>query len=433
MSLPKFLWLLQNKRILVFSCGLTQRPRRALGRASTASSYERRPFRRQQCRSLFPNLLMFRAENCASYPSKAHSAAASSKLWSVQSIGWNGCGKNAMEILDERSALKLIRKQMKESQTARLAVAFWGKGAVGRLGIDKRKEPVEIVCNLSQGGTNPKEVRALFALPHIGKERVLQNDKLHAKVYLFDQLAVVGSSNASANGLCLEGEELKGWLEANVVVPDGPGLVELRRMLTKRFAGRAISEPDLKAAEELRKRRRTISKSVPGKSLLDALINNPEIVERENIYFAAYDEDLSDAGEKEQKQLRFEQGPDFGLFESWPDVPREVPIVCFWIGTRGSLRPDGVWLVARKRNDRQNGRYQVCQRFQNASIFEPNQKDPRWKDIWKWVGSTKLWLNRDGGIIMPMSGIAKAISNGDVRFPVPSKPSQEIFAGRAVS
>jgi hypothetical protein len=187
-------------------------------------------------------------------------------------------------------------------------------------------------------------------------------------------------------------------------------------MLDQRFLGRPITEPDLTAAEALRKRRRNVRDPVRGKSLIDAMISDPEIVKQESIYLAGYDEDLSLEGKNEEKQVRNEQGPDFGLFEDWPGIPREVPIVCFWIGTRGSLSADDVWLVARKRNDRQNGRYQICQRFRKAAIFEPSQKDPRWKDIWKWVRSTNVWLNRDGGITMPMGEIANAIASGDIQF-----------------
>lgn len=327
-----------------------------------------------------------------------------------------------MDILDELGTLDLIKLQMGKSRTARLAVAFWGEGAAERLGIDKRGGPVEIVCNLSHGGTNPKEIRALCALPHVGSKRVLQNDRLHTKVYLFDEMAIVGSSNASANGLSLEGEELNGWLEANAVVTDSAALVSLRKMLDDRLRGRPITELDMQRAEEAWRARRHGARLAMARraSLLDALIDDPKTAFEEDIYFAAYDEDLSDKGRKEQKEVRTQYGPDFGVFEDWPDIPREVPIVCFWIGAKGVPIPDGIWKVARKKNDRGGGSYQICQRLSKASVFDVDQKDRRWRNIWDWLRTTKKWANRDGGISLPISEIANAIANGHVRFPTPT-------------
>ena len=48
---------------------------------------------------------------------------------------------------------------------------------------------------------------------------VRQIDRLHAKVYIGDQQAVITSANASINGLGLEGNDLAGWIETGVEVP----------------------------------------------------------------------------------------------------------------------------------------------------------------------------------------------------------------------
>ena len=68
------------------------------------------------------------------------------------------------------------------------------------------------------------EIRTLMKLASVGAERILQNDQLHAKVYIFDDTAFVGSSNASTNGLSEEGNELAGWMEANAVITDSQTL-----------------------------------------------------------------------------------------------------------------------------------------------------------------------------------------------------------------
>ncbi len=92
----------------------------------------------------------------------------------------------------------------------RCAVAFWGMGADGLLGVaDEGCGPVRIVCDLSMGGSNPDALRALGAPD---EPAIRHRDGLHAKVYMSDRGAVVGSANASDNGLGFG--------------PGGPGLVE---------------------------------------------------------------------------------------------------------------------------------------------------------------------------------------------------------------
>jgi len=96
----------------------------------------------------------------------------------------------------------------------RLAVAFWGKGAANYLGLVKGNKG-RIICNLGMGGTNPDEIRVLMDHDFT----VRQCDKLHSKVYIGDGGVIIGSSNASANGLSFDGtEECEGWTETNVLL-----------------------------------------------------------------------------------------------------------------------------------------------------------------------------------------------------------------------
>lgn len=79
----------------------------------------------------------------------------------------------------------------------RCAVAFWGAGATDKLQLGKRRD-LEIVCDLTMGGTNPKELRALGA-PRNAKLRHVPG--LHSKVYLSERGVLTGSANASDNGV----------------------------------------------------------------------------------------------------------------------------------------------------------------------------------------------------------------------------------------
>lgn len=82
----------------------------------------------------------------------------------------------------------------------RCAVAFWGAGAVEELFGNEilDREDVWIVCDISMGGTNPDTLCALGA-PN--NENLGHIEGLHAKLYHSDAGMVVGSANASRNGI----------------------------------------------------------------------------------------------------------------------------------------------------------------------------------------------------------------------------------------
>jgi hypothetical protein len=182
--------------------------------------------------------------------------------------------------IPNEDAARWIRERLTKAKKATFAVAFWGEGAIDSLGIDRAKS-ARIICNLSMGGSNPSEIRKLMGLPNIV---VQQCDQLHAKIYLFETEALVGSSNASTNGLSLPGEEAGGWLEANIAVKDRAVLDQISAWVKSIQTG-DISEGDLRKAEAAWKRRRRLTwhpkspkprdeNSSP--SLLAAVANDPD-------------------------------------------------------------------------------------------------------------------------------------------------------------
>lgn len=94
---------------------------------------------------------------------------------------------------------------------ARLAVAFWGKGAAGELfgpgHLDR--DDLRIVCDLGMGATNPE---ALAELGAPRRDGLRHRPGLHGKVYLSAAGLVVGSANASSNGIGL-GADPAGLIE----------------------------------------------------------------------------------------------------------------------------------------------------------------------------------------------------------------------------
>jgi hypothetical protein len=137
-----------------------------------------------------------------------------------------------------------IGKLLKEGG-ARCAVAFWGKGASEK--FSGKTSGLKLICNLRSGGTNPFEIEKL------PRNAIKQCDTLHAKVCIGAARAVVSSANISCNGLGLEDIEQARWIEAGVLLQD---ISTVSNWFDDMWDdARPISDNDLKAANELWKKR----------------------------------------------------------------------------------------------------------------------------------------------------------------------------------
>lgn len=154
-----------------------------------------------------------------------------------------------MKFLDGQGLDAAIRRVLASAGPS-CAVAFWGRGASGKIAGDAA---ARLICNLGSDGTNPHEIGALLKAGH----DVRQNDRLHAKVYIGGGRAVVASANLSANGLGLEAGKIAHWLEAGVITGDTAPVVEWFEALRRDAGTQAISGGDLRKAERLWKERRS--------------------------------------------------------------------------------------------------------------------------------------------------------------------------------
>src|SRR3984893_9737442 len=96
-----------------------------------------------------------------------------------------------------------------------VAVPFWGKGALTMLGIGGGQQS-QIACNLQISACNPYVIEDLKNAQGV---TVRSHPRLHAKIYATNKFAIIGSSNASSNGLAIEGPP-ESWIEANVISDD---------------------------------------------------------------------------------------------------------------------------------------------------------------------------------------------------------------------
>lgn len=171
--------------------------------------------------------------------------------------------------------LRWVRERLLRGEEATLAVAFWGYGASEQLGLaarPSRSPGVRVILNLAMGGTNPHEVRRFALLPDISVE---QSDRLHGKVYLFKDAVMIGSSNASANGLSFEGEASLGWDEANYVSTNPKDLAAVRNWISK-LSIRPIQASDLDQAIAIwSARRQAMPTSRPSMAVLNLLSGGP--------------------------------------------------------------------------------------------------------------------------------------------------------------
>lgn len=235
-----------------------------------------------------------------------------------------------------------IRRAVKEAEVIDVAVAFWGSGGETIFEHWSGRR-LRIICNLAQGGTNPKAIRALLELPNV---EVLQQDDLHAKLILTDKSLIVGSANVSSNGLGLEGVEQAKWREAGVLSTSSIELATAGRWFASQWAAaRTIKKLDIEKAEAAWKARRRMRPKLALDTKASLLEQPANLWADRPVHFAVYREGLSRAAEKKlaQEQECFPHA-ELDLYEGWdegelPTDSNAVIIPVYW-GKRGKIELD---------------------------------------------------------------------------------------------
>ncbi|WP_158271714.1 phospholipase D family protein [Methylosinus sporium] len=244
-----------------------------------------------------------------------------------------------MQFLDGAAATAEIKRLVMSSKTVRMAVAFWGKGASEELGLMSKKNDVTVICNLNSGGTNPNEIEYLLG----NKISVRQCSTLHGKVYLFDNCVIVGSSNASANGLALQGKEISGWSEANILTND-PVLWQAASQWFSALITDEITSDDLKNAELAFSKRRAsaLPQVTASGSLAKALRARPEIFESKRIFVGVYGSLLTTADMRRVKIEQNKHRSDRSIDAVRWHVPTGANLILFYVN-KNSVEFHGFW------------------------------------------------------------------------------------------
>ena len=107
-----------------------------------------------------------------------------------------------------------IKELIEKGENVKMVVAYIGDQADRFL---RKKNNVKILCNFFSGGTNPSAIKTILEDTRNNVE-VFDCPKLHSKVYICDEYAIVGSANLSTNGVDLEGVGYSKTIETAVLV-----------------------------------------------------------------------------------------------------------------------------------------------------------------------------------------------------------------------
>jgi len=256
-------------------------------------------------------------------------------------------GIGAMKFLTEKQVAQAVRELVRDAVDVRIAVAFWGKGGSTLLGLDEIRSKPRVICNLDSGACNPEE---LLALKKFATLRT--HAQLHAKIFWTPKGVIIGSSNASTNGLWGEGKDARGWREANILVRDEAILTEVGDWFQTQWSeGRSVTAPIIEASRTLwdAGRQRAPRGRPIQQTLTDAFACDPENTEWGRVKVAFYSEGLSDEA---RDQVAAEQAvepvlADAGTYEDWTGFFKPQDIIIDVDGTQ--KRPNvSVWAVGDK-------------------------------------------------------------------------------------
>lgn len=276
--------------------------------------------------------------------------------------------KRCSKFLTEQEIVAVIQKKLSDGSSLSAGVAFWGRGAAAELNIDtKNSHQIEIVCNLRMGGTNPAAIEELQKLG----AKIKHRDDLHAKVYIFDDSVIIGSSNASANGLAFQAGEAASWREANILTDD-PEIVSKTKAWFSEISSQALAvrPSDLKRAKEAWSRRRA-QIPIHARNLYEAVRTNPKLFEGHRIHISIWNEEASPEAEKALKT--FKKNTSLGAtnkidcYEGWDDMPEDITIIDFF-GNENGVELQGIYQTPRSRISvpLKNGSIQIC--FERKSV-----------------------------------------------------------------
>ncbi|OLU16980.1 hypothetical protein BVH01_10485 [Pseudomonas sp. PA1(2017)] len=243
-----------------------------------------------------------------------------------------------------------------------LAIAFWGESAVPLI-TSRPGKKFRILCNLKSGGTNPYVIRELCKIAHENpvRIRILQCDRLHAKVAVGNHQALIGSANVSGNGLGLGNQNSAHWLEAGMLTSDVAVVASARGWFDELWRSSQVQEiddQDIEAAIKIwTQNRRTWTLPGTDQDEFDLSKFSASDLEGLPAYVLLYRSRVGAEAEASADTFKAQQqesagGLDWWPFESWPSNLSDKTMVdhlAILYGTKGRVSVDGVCRMIGKR------------------------------------------------------------------------------------
>ena len=184
-----------------------------------------------------------------------------------------------MHFLADGQILQAVRQLADSNKELLAAVAFWGRGAGRQTGITERTAPTRILCDLLSGACNPDEIR------HLREENGIEvkyRPNLHAKVWLNSNEVIVGSANASTNGL---GFETAGSnIEAAVYIRDKKIAGNVRKWFEREWnLAEDINDTLLQTAEAIWNQRQNTGRAIM-RCFITAYVNSEVSIEAQDVF-----------------------------------------------------------------------------------------------------------------------------------------------------
>jgi hypothetical protein len=155
----------------------------------------------------------------------------------------------AMEFLHGKALTVRMADLCRTRTSLKIAIAYWGQSSLKLLHLNPARTNVKLLCCLKGGKSDPDIIGRFHT-------RARQRDNLHAKVIWTPHGAIVGSANASSNGLPEEEDSADGLIEAGIFVTDDTTLRAIEQWFDRQYkSARHIAKADLNAARAARSRR----------------------------------------------------------------------------------------------------------------------------------------------------------------------------------
>jgi hypothetical protein len=204
-----------------------------------------------------------------------------------------------IKFFDDAAINETMSELVPNSDRADLAVSYWGRGAAERLGLLLSKD-TRIVCDLLSGCCNPAEIERIRQLPGV---QVRHLAGLHAKVYWTPTMMIVGSANASANGL---GDSGEGTIEAATCTDERSALDEAAGWFTRQWdRADPVFEPLMRRGWEAWKSRGPRATSAETATVIQKYLKQPEWF-RGRVNVTYYTTEASPEAKKKFEEIRDE-------------------------------------------------------------------------------------------------------------------------------